>query len=344
MRSPPRSGHQNLTDYLADAMRHGHLCPVVGAGASNDLAVPTWNRLIEELGEKLGVQVPPGADPLMAVDILMGTPQGTPGAGQASFREARRSFITQLHEVLYAGTTGWTAQRDFLSYAPALLAALGIFVAVCSPHRTFHIITYNFDCLIEEAVNALGHRAVAVTASNPSPEQGITFEPSRTRSRHLIEPEIRSLVTVRIAHPHGLIRRSGTPHGLDAAMADDLILSRASYQRSSRSPFNLHNLWQIAAYSSMVCLFYGWSFNDSTVQNIIDIGTAIREHGSVRRTDREIHCALVKRPTCSDEYLAREQSYFQEQGILRLLTDDFSDQKTFLIHLLHRLGIRVWQP
>jgi hypothetical protein len=325
---------------LVEAAKAGKLCLIVGAGASNDIDVPTWSRLVTQLGEKLAVQVPPDVDPVQAVDILMSALRKRHGTRE----QAECSFVTQLRGVLYASTVGWTRKSDFIACAPTLLALLALCVARQSPNRTLHVVTYNFDCLIEEAIAALGHRAVAMTASKPHPEEGIVFEPALARSSRILrESELPGLLTVRVAHPHGLIRRSAiecTP-GMARAVMNDLILSRVSYQRGSRSPFNIHNIWQIAAYSSLVCLFYGWSFNDAAVQNIIDIGKEVRQHGA--ESLNPLHVALVKRPLCSNEYLAGEQSHFQEQGIMRFLTDDFPDQKTFLAHLLRQLGVSVWE-
>lgn len=337
--------HQPLTEYFVDAAKKGKVCPVVGAGASSEVDVPTWNRLIEQLGNKLSVGVPPDANPIQAVDILMAALQRRSGGSKLSREQAECSFVGQLRDVLYAPTVNWTRGDNFMTRAPTLLALLALCVARASPNRTFHVITYNFDCLIEEAIAALGHRAIAVTASQPDPSQGIVFEPETRRSHPVLaESDIRDLLTVRVAHPHGLIRRSSAAYQPRTAkvVLNDLILSSASYQRGGRSPFNIHNIWQIAAFSSLVCLFYGWSFNDAAVQNIIDIGKEIRQHGGESR--ETVHLALMKRSTSSEEYLAGEQSHFQAQGIFRFLTTDFDDQKTFLVHLLRELGVSTREP
>lgn len=230
-----------LSDLAAKALQ-GQLCPVIGAGASQDLGAPTWRELIGKLAARL-VGTPEahgaigaegqwgGADPAVLYDLF------ELAEGHQVIEEVRRLIYGEHAE--RSPTDG---------SAVSSLADLAILSARTCPERRFHVITYNMDSFLEEAIENRDHSYESETSSGPPVRGG--------------REGVRG--SVRIFHPHGLLPRDGAPR--------DLVLSRREYNRLHNAPADRRNLLQEGAFRELCCLFFGFSFSDPNVDRLLDPG------------------------------------------------------------------------
>ena len=297
------------------ALNDGVLCPVIGAGVSKSVGVPSWDALLQRVinrsssGPALAgvqrIEVP------LAVDLLS---EGT-------------EWVTeQLRSELYPEVVadGWTApvgpeaRLAFINSAPSLIAKLCVCIASrAAATRTFHALTYNFDVLVEEAIAALGHdaRAMAYVAATGRASRGeevvapayglhseveaashsceFVFRPDESRREHFFR---RAAIAswrrqeIILVHPHGVLLRSGAiDYCADAGIAG-LTFDANSYDAASWSTFSPVGYWQLAAFTSLRCLFLGFSFRDPQVRRLMRFAEEIR---SAKSAVRQRHIALI---------------------------------------------------
>jgi hypothetical protein len=230
------------------------------------------------------------------------------------------------------------AGPGLLQISVGLIARLAILVADGDRGRPFHAVTYNFDTTLEEAIAAQGHWAVAMTASG----REATWPPSQSGPGLFRTSLVRTPRVVRVAHPHGLIVRPGRRDpctGTEFPISrPDLIIGADDYDRSTLVPFANHNLWQLAAFSTLTCFFYGWSFTDFAVRRLLRVSSTLRQVSLLKR--RPFHIALIKSKETEFQRL-QLRVLERSQHVRTILTSDpkYEDQKTFLRLVLQKLNI-----
>ncbi len=316
---------------LEESFHDGSVCLVLGAGASVDIGLPQWKGLVEKVAGQLGAET-----------------KNLDSAGYARVlgQLARSSeFWRALSTALYSGqcSRDWVSRSLSGSYALKRLAILAILGAIGHPDRSFHAMTYNLDCLLEEQIAHLGHRAVASTANEEevweptdSTEALVTCCPRHSRGE---------VATVRIFHPHGLLLREGS-------RAIDPILTAEQYESLANVPLGQINLTQMRLFIQRTCIFYGFSMTDPNVNrlqrlvhNLVRSGTEQESAGN----DCFSHIALItdesgsvvaKRAARGDAntIAGLEQIDLYEMGVLRLGHMGYRQHRLFLAELLRRVG------
>jgi hypothetical protein len=335
-----------LVEYVWDST----LCPVLGAGASRDAGMPTWDGLLNGIARQLGIghgaQLPGHACSLNTTLPPASPPALRAGPDIAWLLEAARCDERTLRETLYrdhnARAATWTTTPGFDEDALRKLAELCIAVAHATPSRRFHVITYNVDTLLEEAIVALGHGAKALTS------RGTATWPIN-RSIRLATPCTRGKrVIVRVAHVHGVVPNVGDPRPVLAP-----VLGAHDYDVSMQTPFSDHNLWQIAAFVGFNCLFYGWSFQDYAVRQLLRVASRCRQildpvnlpqhFALVRATPATSDCALTRAtaPLLADFENRTSLLLKRKFGVWQIQTTSFSQQKLFITRVLQDLAESV---
>jgi len=264
-------------------IRTARMCPVVGAGISLDVGLPDWQRLVARLA---GVDKPIAseADPIWGAECVKA----------ARGLNSEREFRTILANELYGTQSSeWAIDPVSEWSAPKLVARVALECAISGKRRStpvewpFHVITYNFDCLLEEAIQSLGFatEAIVPTIGIGTPYVKYRWEPPQGRNPWP--------TTVRVFHPHGLIKRPSVDSamgptylpGSDPDSPTDepepaslpLILSADDYDlRGGDTPL-WHNAMQLSAFIHRPCLFYGWSFRDPAVRKLLRIASQVRQ-------------------------------------------------------------------
>jgi hypothetical protein len=249
-------------DRLFVAWENETLCLCLGSGIGVDVKLPNWSQLTFGLGQKSGI-FPSLSDSELqsAREALLRPPPDL-----TFWLETFEPKAASLVELLYSGTSlasteDWVTGPSFEESAPHWAALLAIAIAARSPDRPFHVISYNFDVLLEESIAALGQRAEILAPESHyrlvEPRGGV----SSPYARHL-DP---GRATVRVLHPHGVCFRDGTH-------SPKLMLTAADYDHAALlglQPFSLH---QIHAFAHLNCLFYGFSFADDLVRKWARLG------------------------------------------------------------------------
>ncbi len=330
-------------DRLAQASREGRLCPVVGAGLSAQAGAPDWTELIKKLAESFVCDADNPkiwGDLPWAFELLGNHPDGW----------------EKVRQLLYQGTSEgatWTDRsrtEEWSLYDLAVLAILGAFIA---PNRPYHVLTYNLDTLLEEQILALGHRAVAMVGDveidrfrgSEAPRAGY---PSVSRRPAL---PANHRVTVRVAHPHGVI----LPPGIDDRKCRGFggerfllapIMSTADYEDLLNEPFGERNLLQVRSLLTYECLFWGFSLTDPNVRRLVRLAGSFRERDMNRLERRQWqHVILMKLQgwngtsgSYQESFDARLQIKLREFGILRLGHGSHTQHQALVRTLLQRIN------
>ena len=130
------------------------------------------------------------------------------------------------------------------------------------------IVTYNYDTLIEENLNAVGIKNYSV------------YKDSRN--------EFKSLP---IYHVHGIIHRE------KSAQPEEIILSEENYHRVYTEVFDWSNVEQLHALTRCTCFFIGLSLKDPNLRRLLEVSAKDREK-SVRHyafLERKSFCKDVKK-------------------------------------------------
>lgn len=233
---------------VAVALREAYLSKsltiVLGAGASIDYGLPSWNTLLQALlaqtfqgnGDDkdkalLFAEVFNGAfepSPLIAARYL---------AGQFSKKDL--GFEKEIRTLLYKNIkTDYTS--NLMRELVQLIVAPGYSSTLDS------IITYNYDDALEEeirksAVDVL-FRSIFTVGQNPKKGE------------------------LPIFHVHGFMPREGElTHDNQITLGEDL------YHQQYTDVYSWANLVQLAKYKSSHCLFVGTSFTDPNQRRLLDI-------------------------------------------------------------------------
>jgi hypothetical protein len=329
---------------LGEEFHKGRLCLVLGAGVSKGVGLPLWGELARHVAETTD-RVHFGDFPPDWTCGLLDPEKRRNAVRAAVIREGgdlpwtlsvlnaeSESFRAALYPTKVP--RNWTQDPSrFDASAIASIAQMAIALAEAHPRRSFHVVTYNFDTLLEEAVAHLGHRAVALTPKGEKPWEAEG------------PPERRRAAVVRVAHPHGILCRPGETE----AECGGLMLDARDYDASSLAPFADHNMWQICAFAGFSCLFYGWSFQDYAVRRLLRVGMTARRCLSNYAGEAK-HVALLKRRRAEDgeclppqalqgaieDFERLEIDELRELGVqvVPMTRSDFADQHEFLVQLL----------
>jgi len=224
---------------LRKALEGGRLTLVCGAGISVKAGIPLWGdllvRLLDRMLEKLSKNPSLEIGKNTAVEF-----QKIYGGGSSLIigkylkNNLGEDFASETREALYAANTRTSDLIDSI-------------VRLARPQRDAKpldsIITFNFDCLVEEALdkNAVANRPI--------------FSESIKHDGNQLP----------VYHVHGYLPRSG------AVPKTDLVFSEDAYHSQFIDAFSWSNLIQLSKLTQNTCLFIGISLTDPNMRQLLDV-------------------------------------------------------------------------
>ena len=306
---------------MLEAVLGGTFCPVVGAGASCDIGAPGWDMLVRTMGREFG-------DPKSTVEDLLKEKGPATALGMLCTRQAPKAVIQAMQRAIYDTLpSSWARAGEHRQSAPIELARLMILRELRTGPRSFHALTYNYDTFLEEAVASLGYRAVAIT-----PRTRVAFAPTASGQAFgwpRAQRRGRADVEIRIVHPHGLVPRNSEEAEYDA-QANELVLGDKSYAEVESRPLSESAVWQLRAFGSRCCLFYGFSFSDTAVKKLLHAADKANTRGyeSLMAERALRHVALLDAREGPVD--AWRRLYESPNNIVQLKSAGFLQQKRFL--------------
>lgn len=285
----------------------------LGAGASSEAKIATWNNLISELFVALidkqlnvnHIQIEKRYKKKIATEII--NQNGSSPLLQTRF--LRNGFENDFEELV----------RDIL-YKNAvdssdLLEEIG---QLCIPNRgklgIRAIINYNFDDLVEKNLKKLRIKYHSIYNEGMIPD----------------------IDELGIYHVHGFLpQEKGNYENLTKSL---LVFSEEGYHKLMLEPYNWANISQLNYMVNNTCLFIGLSMTDPNMRRLLEIAAQ-------KRTETDIDCqhyAIMRRFKIKDsEEISSiksfekvneslQESFYKELGINVLWIDEFNEIPTLL--------------
>jgi hypothetical protein len=213
-----------------------------------------------------------------------------------------RDFQREMRDALYATMPNTSAIIDSI-------------VRLSRPQRDGRpldsIITFNFDCLVEENLS-----------TNGIPNRPIFSEAIKHGSHELP-----------IYHVHGYLPRTGQ---IPADM--ELVFSEDAYHNQFIDPFSWSNLIQLNKLTQNTCLFVGISLTDPNMRRLIDVAWR-------KNPDKVLSHYMVKRlPRASEKDVLDEVSKLLEEqdanalGLNVVWIDEFAELPSVLDDIASEKG------
>jgi len=277
---------------LKTTLRSGRLTLVCGAGLSVEAGIPVWNdlllKLLEKMMEKLARAHSLDVAKLTAVKFQKYAGTSSLILGKYLKNFLKDDFPNEVRDVLYQSK-------------PTTCKLIEGVVQLSRPQRDGHaldsIINFNFDCLIEEQLEASGIPAKAI------------FSESISHGSN----------TLPVYHVHGFLPRTGEiPHESALVFAED------AYHTQFLDAFSWSNLIQLNKLTQNVCLFIGVSLNDPNMRRLLDVAWR-------KNPNKELgHYMIKKRPSGTDEVVCKISQVLEEQdantlGLNVIWIDDYEE-------------------
>lgn len=224
---------------LREALQRGRLTLVCGAGISVKAGIPPWgdllvrllDRMMEKLSKNLSMDI--GKNTAIEFQRIYGKSSSLI-LGKYLKNNLGDDFASETRDALYAAETG---SSDLIESIVRLVRPQRDAKALDS------IITFNFDCLVEEALerNAIANRPI--------------FSESIRHDGNQLP----------IYHVHGYLPRSGE------IPKTELVFSEDAYHSQFIDAFSWSNLIQLTKLTQNTCLFIGISLTDPNMRRLLDV-------------------------------------------------------------------------
>lgn len=291
---------------IEEKYRQDDIVLFLGAGASLDAKIATWDTLISELFVTLvnrqldinGIKLEEAQRIRITEEIIK--QNGNSPLLQTRFirQGIEKEFENEVRNILYKD-----AERK-----SRLLEEIG---QLCVPIRgkigIRAIINYNFDDLVEKNLEDLRLKYCSVYREGVMPD----FD------------------EIGIFHVHGFLPEK--QEGFDNLAKSLLVFSEEGYHKLMLEPYNWANITQLNYLMSNTCVFVGLSMTDPNLRRLLDIAAQ-------KDVDEKCkHYAIMKRFTIDkkdedDEIVSFEQineelqeSFYRELGVNVIWIDDFSE-------------------
>jgi hypothetical protein len=257
----PSSPVRPYCDFFRKQLSCGRLTLVCGAGISIQAGIPKWSDLLADLSDKLientskkhskelgftakkEINQRYGSSPLIFAKYL-----------KDNFG---KTFIRELRSALYRTTSDNSELLDSI---------VNVARARRSGAKLDSIITFNFDCLIEEFLekNSIDYKSIHSEVTDHEPEE------------------------IPIYHVHGFLPRNeifGEKPGL--------VFSEDAYHTQFIDSFSWSNLVQLTKFNETTCIFIGISLTDPNLRRLLDISRRKKKGSGVE------HYIIKKVPAMS---------------------------------------------
>ncbi len=254
------------------SFRENNCTLFLGAGVSQDAGGPSWNTLLAKSVKKL-------RKPLTKVDFnrIYKACSMSPiimGRYIVGNKKQKEILTKYLH--------------DHVLYKDVDTSKSELFSAICdmvSTKKIESIITYNYDNLIETALEQKGIEVASIC--------------SKSRS---LKGELP------VYHVHGLIPKE------DSDVQSTPVLSEEDYHAIYRESYHWSNVEQLHALDRNTCFFIGLSMTDPNLRRLLDV--------SHKDSDKEVrHFAFLKR----EKLYASDKAHEKNEMHLRIIEIQLED-------------------
>lgn len=217
-----------LREFLAEQLSGGRLALVLGAGLLHGFGLPDWDLLTEKaFGEKRAPR-PPGVDNETAADTLLRKHCG----------DNEMDFAQTVRAALYHGvdlSMDALRKRDILAAVASLMMA-----SVRGSVR--HVITFNFDDLLERYLAYYGHYTESISS--------VPAWDSRADSR--------------VYHPHGLL-----PSDMSQPVPGAIVMAQMHFDRIVGKSELAWRATMLEVMRGNTCVFIGVSGRDKNLSSVL---------------------------------------------------------------------------
>jgi hypothetical protein len=291
-----RRDHQVIQ--LRHSLRRGRLTLVCGAGVSVGAGVPAWGDLLicllESMMERISKDYSIDLGDKAANEFQQRYGGSSLILGKYLKNNLGRDFPKEVRNALYAQQTGNSPLIDSI-------------VELSRPQRDGRtldsIITFNFDCLIEENLAANNILSKAIFS------EVIRHDPNE----------------LPIYHVHGYLPRTGK-----IPEESELVFSEDAYHSQFIDPFSWSNLIQLTKLTQNNCLFVGISLTDPNMRRLLDVAWRKNPEASLG------HYIVKRLPKFSNGDMLDEVSKLLEEqdanalGLNVIWIDDYNEIPTLL--------------
>lgn len=216
-----------------DSFVKGRNTLVLGAGVSKSLGLPLWDellqRLLDSLKDKRSLSI---NDKSACLDDSSGSALIKARYIKSFYTDAKLSMVSDIREILYQS----------IGDDDRLIKSI---VSLIKTNNVEAVITYNFDDLLEDALQKAGIANTPVDRSN-RPIPG----------------------AIPILHTHGFI-----PRLTDQSYDSNVVLSEDDYHSLYMDTFHWANVEQLHALTQTTCFFIGLSLKDPSLRRLLDIAS-----------------------------------------------------------------------
>jgi len=290
---------------LAIKYNDDDLVLVLGAGASAEAQIATWDDLISELFVVLidkeltenGIVIDESAKEKLISEIKKQN-ENSP--------LLQTRFIKQGIEKEFEKIVGEVLYKKVINYSPLLERVGQLCVSKRGKYGVKAIINYNFDDLVEQTLEKkeIPYRSVYTDGVIPEKEE------------------------IGIYHVHGFLPRK--KEGYEKLTESLLVFSEEGYHKLMLEPYNWANIVQLSSFMNNTCLFIGLSMTDPNLRRLLDVAAQKDADGICR------HYAIMKRmkikQVSGDEIEKFEQindelqeSFYGKLGVNVIWVDDYKE-------------------
>lgn len=257
---------------LHAAYSDNELALFLGAGASVDAGVPSWDTLLNAMLGKLVRRHDSGVisdeETLEIVARFRAIDNPSPlMAGRYLRRGLDEGFATNITAFLYENVAR-DANEKMISGTPVAPTLAGL-ARLCVPRRSgpgvCAVVTYNFDDLLEKQLdlNNVTHRPI--------------FK----------EGDLATRDELAVYHVHGFLPQDRKKYSLAGDGVEGLVFSEEGYHRLFGDPYSWTNLIQLSLLRDATCLMIGLSLSDPNLRRLLEV--------SAKRNERFYHYAILRR-------------------------------------------------
>jgi hypothetical protein len=270
---------QEIVKKISTAYKNEKLVFVLGAGASMDYGLPSWDILLQKLMVATIEKEQSASNALSKLFTELFSPSPLiAGRFLHKFHETKNSsFEEAVRKVLYS-------ELNFTKISPVMDEIVKFCVAAGKSPNLDSIISYNFDDLVEQ------HLLNTNVEIPFRPIYGIGMNPK--------------LGELPIYHVHGYLPENGKLND-----NNQITFGENVYHKQYTDIYSWNNIVQINKFRDYTCLFIGSSLTDPNIRRLLDIAR-------IQKGDREEFHYIFKKKYKAEEIEKKLKKLLVENQIL----------------------------
>jgi len=297
-------GRDSIIQNLREKYLEDNVALILGAGVSRPSNIPVWDDFVSEftsimLAEKLK-EKNLNQEQLGYINSLAKLNKSDSPIIQMRLIKENLSdqFIDLVRTILY---------KNSPNYNTRLLKSIS---KLCIPQRVRKgvqgIITYNFDNLLEQRLDADN-----ISYNVISRENDMAFSDQLS-----------------IFHVHGYVPKDADDKGYS-----EIVFSEDDYHKMYLNYYHWSNLAQINYFRDFTCLFIGCSLSDPNLRRLLDVASSTR--------DGALHYAIMKKSKITKKDIDKELKEIKD-SIENKTIDEYNQMNERMTDIFYKsIGINV---